>query len=55
VYFDARGRVDLARAGWNGPPAQWLARHGLHAVALPVRRTDTVVPGTPARRTRRML
>jgi methylated-DNA-protein-cysteine methyltransferase-like protein len=55
VYFDARGRVDLVRAGWDGPPAPWLARHGFHAAALPVRRADAVVPGAPARRARRML
>jgi methylated-DNA-protein-cysteine methyltransferase-like protein len=55
VYFDARGRVDLARAGWDGPPAQWLARHGFHATAPRGRRADAVVPGAPARRARRML
>ncbi len=29
VSFDDRGRVDLARFGWAGPSAGWLAGHGL--------------------------
>ena len=35
VYFDARGRVDLARAGWDGPPSHWLVMHGFRAAARP--------------------
>ncbi len=29
VQFDARGRVDLRRFGWDGPDTDWLASHGL--------------------------
>jgi len=35
VFFDRRGRVDLARAGWEGPEAAWLARNGFHAAPAP--------------------
>ncbi len=28
VFFNSRGRVDFALAGWQGPDAQWCARHG---------------------------
>jgi methylated-DNA-protein-cysteine methyltransferase-like protein len=28
VAFDDHGRIDLARFGWAGPSAQWLAEHG---------------------------
>jgi methylated-DNA-protein-cysteine methyltransferase-like protein len=34
VLFDERGRVDFEEAGWDGPPAAWLAEHNL----LPPRR-----------------
>jgi methylated-DNA-protein-cysteine methyltransferase-like protein len=37
VLFDARGRVDLARAGWDGPEAAWLARNGFLAAPAPGR------------------
>ena len=33
VLFDARGRVDFSRSGWEGPSAAWCAEHGFH---LPV-------------------
>lgn len=33
VLFNARGRVDFTRSGWDGPPAAWCAEHGFH---LPV-------------------
>ena len=33
VLFNARGRVDFTRSGWEGPPAAWCAEHGFH---LPV-------------------
>jgi methylated-DNA-protein-cysteine methyltransferase-like protein len=29
VSFDADGRIDLDRYGWDGPDEQWLAEHGL--------------------------
>lgn len=29
VEFDARGRVDFRQVGWDGPPVEWLAAHGL--------------------------
>ena len=29
VVFNARGRVDLKRYGWEGPSAEWLRDHGL--------------------------
>jgi methylated-DNA-protein-cysteine methyltransferase-like protein len=29
VEFDPRDRVDLARFGWPGPPADWLRERGL--------------------------
>jgi len=28
VSFDTRGRVDLDRYGWSGPPPEWLSAHG---------------------------
>jgi methylated-DNA-protein-cysteine methyltransferase-like protein len=31
VGFDARGKVDLKRFGWSGPPADWLRANGLVA------------------------
>lgn len=33
VLFNARGRVDFTRSGWEGPSAAWCAEHGFH---LPV-------------------
>ena len=30
VFFNARGRVDFARAAWDGPPAVWCALHGFN-------------------------
>lgn len=53
VFFDRRGRVDLARAGWAGPPAQWLAQHGFRAAPAPGRAAQT--PAEPVRPRRRML
>ncbi len=29
VVFDEKGRVDLARFGWEGPDAEWIKAHGL--------------------------
>ncbi len=29
VEFDPEGRVNLSRYGWDGPPEEWLAGHGL--------------------------
>lgn len=29
VVFDAFGKTDLARYGWAGPPARWLAKRGM--------------------------
>ncbi|GAB4470477.1 MAG: hypothetical protein Kow00124_06620 [Anaerolineae bacterium] len=29
VEFDPEGRVNLSRRGWDGPPEEWLAGHGL--------------------------
>jgi len=34
VFFNARGRVDFARAGWDGPPAAWCALHGFNLPAV---------------------
>ncbi|MFT5172031.1 MAG: methylated-DNA-protein-cysteine methyltransferase-like protein [Gammaproteobacteria bacterium] len=33
VLFNARGRVDFSRAGWDGPSAAWCAVHGFHLLA----------------------
>jgi methylated-DNA-protein-cysteine methyltransferase-like protein len=38
VFFNARGRVDFSRAGWDGPSAAWCATHGFHL--LPAAKTD---------------
>lgn len=29
IIFDARGRIDLKRFGWQGPDEDWLAANGL--------------------------
>jgi len=29
IVFDPRGRVDLQRFAWSGPPAEWLLANGL--------------------------
>jgi methylated-DNA-protein-cysteine methyltransferase-like protein len=29
VVFNERGRVDLAKYAWSGPPQDWLKAHGL--------------------------
>lgn len=29
IVFDEQSRVDLRLYGWEGPPAKWLAEHGL--------------------------
>ena len=57
VFFDSRGRVDLLRAGWDGPPAQWLARHGFRAAPAPGRaaRAGARTRAASARARRRML
>jgi methylated-DNA-protein-cysteine methyltransferase-like protein len=44
VFFNARGRVDFARAGWSGPDAMWCATHGFYV--LP---DDAMPPGQRAR------
>lgn len=31
VVFDAREKIDLARFGWQGPPADWLRENGFIA------------------------
>jgi methylated-DNA-protein-cysteine methyltransferase related protein len=31
VVFDAKGKVDLSRFGWEGPSADWLRENGLIA------------------------
>jgi methylated-DNA-protein-cysteine methyltransferase-like protein len=31
VEFNERGRVDLKKFGWQGPPVVWLRQHGLLA------------------------
>jgi methylated-DNA-protein-cysteine methyltransferase-like protein len=31
ILFDARGRVDMQRFGWEGPDPAWAAEHGYHA------------------------
>ena len=38
VFFDASGRVDFERAGWDGPEPAWLARHGFTTAPRPGRR-----------------
>lgn len=30
VPFDARGRIDMKRFGWEGPDPTWAAEHGYH-------------------------
>ncbi len=30
IVFDARGRVSLARCGWEGPEHDFIAEHGLN-------------------------
>ncbi len=35
VFFDSRGRVDFARAGWDGPDPRWLAHHGFRCAPRP--------------------
>ena len=34
VVFDGKGRIDLGRFRWPGPPPQWLADHGYALEAL---------------------
>lgn len=34
VVFDAKGRIDLGRFRWPGPPPQWLADHDYELEAL---------------------
>lgn len=56
VFFNARGRVDFSRAGWEGPPAPWCAMHGFHM--LPVTHdadTRAVQDSAAASRGRRLL
>jgi methylated-DNA-protein-cysteine methyltransferase related protein len=33
IVFDARGRVDMARARWGGPDPDWAAAHGFVTLA----------------------
>ncbi len=35
VAFDRHGRVDFERCGWQGPPLDWLERHGFHPAPAP--------------------
>lgn len=35
VVFNAKGRIDLAVFGWNGPPPDWLEANGLVPPAAP--------------------
>ena len=44
VLFDAAGRVDFDVAGWDGPDAEWLEKHGFHPAPR---------PHSPGRRRRR--
>jgi len=30
IVFDARGRIDMKRFGWEGPDPAWAAEHGYH-------------------------
>lgn len=30
IVFNEKGRVDLKRFGWQGPPAAWLRQHFLY-------------------------
>jgi methylated-DNA-protein-cysteine methyltransferase-like protein len=47
VLFDARGRVDIDRAGWDGPAPEWLATNGCRPAPRPRR---TVARPAPRRR-----
>lgn len=38
VVFDARGRVDFDRHGWDGPDWDWLERHGCEPAPRPANR-----------------
>jgi len=49
VFFDARGRVDFSRAGWDGPDPAWLAQHGFRAAPV------TQAPARRGGRRRRVL
>lgn len=35
VPFDAKGRIDFDRVGWDGPDIDWLDRHGFHPAPRP--------------------
>lgn len=39
VFFDASGRVDFERAGWDGPEPEWLAHNGFTTAPRPGRRS----------------
>jgi methylated-DNA-protein-cysteine methyltransferase-like protein len=40
VIFGPRGTCDLSRCGWDGPPADFLAEHGLSAPKPTAKKTD---------------
>ena len=48
VLFNARGRVDFSRAGWDGPSAAWCAAHGFHL--LPGSKADATANASRALR-----
>ena len=41
VLFDASGRVDFERAGWDGPEPEWLAHNGFFTAPRPGRRSSS--------------
>ena len=38
VLFDAKGRIDFASVGWDGPDIDWLEKHGFHPAPRPASR-----------------
>jgi methylated-DNA-protein-cysteine methyltransferase-like protein len=35
ITFDARGRIDMKRFGWEGPDPKWAAEQGYHVKPRP--------------------